>query len=251
MRLSKIRAVSFPGSQPRSKDASARTCFLRACISLAAFAALTNSYSPANASPLNGAAEILITSGWTSEAVDGYADPYIQIAEVIATQTGTGNDVALASAGATASAFESYSYCAGTCDAGRAIDGVFPSAYPDIYHSESVVGHPGQYLQIDLAGSFDLSSLTIYGRSHSDYWDGANDYSFRDTYNVQIFDADGGLLYTGVLDGTQAHGSATTVVFDVESTPLPAALPLFVSGLGALGLLGWGRKKKVVALAAR
>ena len=29
-----------------------------------------------------------------------------------------------------------------------------------------------------------------------------------------------------------------------SATPLPAALPLFVSGLGGLGLLGWRRKKK-------
>ena len=30
-------------------------------------------------------------------------------------------------------------------------------------------------------------------------------------------------------------------------TPLPAALPLFVTGLGALGLLGWRRKQKQAA----
>jgi hypothetical protein len=36
-----------------------------------------------------------------------------------------------------------------------------------------------------------------------------------------------------------------------ESTPLPAALPLFASGLGVLGLLGWRRKRKgAAALAA-
>jgi hypothetical protein len=36
-----------------------------------------------------------------------------------------------------------------------------------------------------------------------------------------------------------------TVQSDVEATtPLPAALPLFATGLGALGLLGWRRKKK-------
>ena len=33
-------------------------------------------------------------------------------------------------------------------------------------------------------------------------------------------------------------------------TPIPAALPLFASGLGGLGLLGWRRKKKAAALAA-
>ena len=31
--------------------------------------------------------------------------------------------------------------------------------------------------------------------------------------------------------------------------PLPAALPLFASGLGGLGLLGWRRKRKKAALA--
>jgi hypothetical protein len=33
----------------------------------------------------------------------------------------------------------------------------------------------------------------------------------------------------------------------VGAVPLPAALPLFATGLGALGLLGWRRKRKTVA----
>jgi len=38
---------------------------------------------------------------------------------------------------------------------------------------------------------------------------------------------------------------------DLSTTPLPATLPLFATGLGALGLLGWRRKRKnVAALAA-
>ena len=32
----------------------------------------------------------------------------------------------------------------------------------------------------------------------------------------------------------------------VSTVPLPAALPLFATGLGALGLLGWRRKKKAI-----
>jgi hypothetical protein len=44
------------------------------------------------------------------------------------------------------------------------------------------------------------------------------------------------------LSGTQLIGTA--------ETPLPAALPLFASGLGALGLLGWRRKRKGATKAA-
>jgi hypothetical protein len=36
-------------------------------------------------------------------------------------------------------------------------------------------------------------------------------------------------------------------VVAVSAVPLPAALPLFASGLGALGLLGWRRKRKAQA----
>jgi hypothetical protein len=35
----------------------------------------------------------------------------------------------------------------------------------------------------------------------------------------------------------------------LSATPLPAALPLFACGLGALGLLGWRRKRKASAIA--
>ena len=39
----------------------------------------------------------------------------------------------------------------------------------------------------------------------------------------------------------------SVVVSDTSATPLPAALPLFAAGLGALGLLGWRRKRKQAA----
>lgn len=47
-------------------------------------------------------------------------------------------------------------------------------------------------------------------------------------------------------DGIFASGSGT---FQVSETPLPAALPLFAGGLGVMGVLGWGRRKKVKAAA--
>ena len=47
----------------------------------------------------------------------------------------------------------------------------------------------------------------------------------------------------------RSEGYTATFQSDLE-TPLPAALPLFATGLGALGLLGWRRKRKAAALAA-
>lgn len=52
---------------------------------------------------------------------------------------------------------------------------------------------------------------------------------------------------------TNAQGGfidPSTDLTPAAATPLPAALPLFASGVGALGLLGWRRKRKAAKLAA-
>jgi hypothetical protein len=41
-------------------------------------------------------------------------------------------------------------------------------------------------------------------------------------------------------------GEATSIVATTDNTtPLPAALPLFASGVGGLGFIGWWRKRKI------
>ena len=60
------------------------------------------------------------------------------------------------------------------------------------------------------------------------------------------------LRITGLPDFTSAtfsDAAASNFEFALGTTPLPAALALFATGLGAWGLLGW-REKKVAALAA-
>ncbi len=50
---------------------------------------------------------------------------------------------------------------------------------------------------------------------------------------------------------TLTLNKAGYVTTNVSATPIPAAFPLFASGLEALGLFGWRRKRKnVAALAA-
>lgn len=41
----------------------------------------------------------------------------------------------------------------------------------------------------------------------------------------------------------ERHGVATLSAEQLSAVPLPAALPLFATGLGALALLGWRRKR--------
>jgi PEP-CTERM motif len=60
----------------------------------------------------------------------------------------------------------------------------------------------------------------------------------------QWYDAGGGIS-TGASGADPVVGYF--VEYEVNAVPLPAALPLFASGLGALGLLGWRRKRKTAA----
>jgi len=58
---------------------------------------------------------------------------------------------------------------------------------------------------------------------------------------------------TGVLNFTFLSAPVTDMTVGVtgaSTVPIPGALPLFATGLGALGLLGWRRKKKAQANAA-
>jgi len=50
-----------------------------------------------------------------------------------------------------------------------------------------------------------------------------------------------GIITEGNLWSLDETGHAVAVPF--SATPLPAALPLFITGLGTLGLLGWRRKR--------
>jgi uncharacterized protein (TIGR03118 family) len=92
------------------------------------------------------------------------------------------------------------------------------------------------------------------------------------TNSISVFDLSGDLLGTIAINGPggllalqfgngQNGGNTDTLYFTDESdglfgaidsptaTPLPAALPLFATGIGGLGLLGWRRKRKAQALA--
>jgi hypothetical protein len=63
-----------------------------------------------------------------------------------------------------------------------------------------------------------------------------------------------GSIVTGFLDEGAAGifttaQSSSLVLNDPVATPIPAALPLFATGLGAMGLIGWRKKRKAQAVA--
>jgi PEP-CTERM motif len=73
-----------------------------------------------------------------------------------------------------------------------------------------------------------------------------------DTFTGEFFGFVSSDPFKSVLETNGTQGGAETytldnLVFSAGATPLPGALPLFASGLGALGLLGWRRKRKAAA----
>ena len=85
-----------------------------------------------------------------------------------------------------------------------------------------------------------------------------SDVGFQNSENLAyilgLFDPTADDTYIVTLELTDPSGLNLsvdkTVIAGAGATPLPPALPLFASGLGAMGLLGWRRKKKARALAA-
>ena len=81
--------------------------------------------------------------------------------------------------------------------------------------------------------------------------DGTDLTMFNGATEFQGFSPSGGTVGLVTYFGPWGFsGGSTDTVLTPAATPVPAALPLFATGLGALGLLGWRRKKKVAALAA-
>jgi hypothetical protein len=80
------------------------------------------------------------------------------------------------------------------------------------------------------------------------------DSSIFSTVNTADFSNTAQLFFdftqAGAFFSADSGHNYSSAAIESSTTPLPAALPLFGTGLGALGLLGWRRKKKVAALVA-
>jgi hypothetical protein len=98
-----------------------------------------------------------------------------------------------------------------------------------------------------------LISTTSYGRFSTTRTDDATGLSWELFTHTFIASATTTLAFlNGDPGDDNSNGLDNVVLIDLgpAATPLPAALPLFATGLGALGLLGWRRKRKAAAIAA-
>jgi hypothetical protein len=174
------------------------------------------------------------------EIVSAVSD-YIQIAEAQAFEFGTGDNVASAAEGGSASA---YSSGFGTSPGG-AIDGDDYAYFgPWFYHSAGQ--GPSEKLTLLLARPANLTSLRIAGR--------AGCCRERDAWSVSIFDASDTLLFSGVLDARNSQTFDAVATFD--DPPVPAGVPepsawaLMILGFGAAGAALRARRRPAPTLAA-
>ena len=138
-------------------------------------------------------------------------------------------------------------------DYGSGIDQYYVSANGTITPSDaitlthSVTGDTGTttlsapifYVRDNTGAAFNSDQLITTGLDLSDF--GINYFTFTLLSN-HFENATG-----NTTPNVHIVGRLTSIT---ASTPLPAGLPLFASGLGVLGLLGWRRKRKNAAYAA-
>lgn len=97
-------------------------------------------------------------------------------------------------------------------------------------------------LPVDLYTSTHISFTIPAISAHIELLLGSGSlFSAAPSIDVYALESHSNILQGG-FDLRDAHGTISAPV-----VPLPGALPLFATGLGALGLLGWRRKRKQVA----
>lgn len=122
------------------------------------------------------------------------------------------------------------------------INATVPQFYPNMFFTETLTIGSGASLKVDIPFTLDINysdTLTVADGTTFLYNDGGSLWQF---------------VVNGFTMGPNAGGSVyadlTAQVSQVSQAPLPAALPLFASGLAGMSLFAWWRRRKAAAIAA-
>lgn len=122
------------------------------------------------------------------------------------------------------------------------VNATAPADYVDVYSiSETMTVNAGTPQQLNIPFNLSINysdTLTIIGGATLSFLDGGSLWQIV-VNGLTLGPNPGGAL--------QGYLTAKVTDPDVSQTPLPAALPLFASGLGAMGLLALRKKKKALA----
>jgi hypothetical protein len=106
-------------------------------------------------------------------------------------------------------------------------------------------------IQAKLGSTTDGETYTVWGSSTSatsGYTQLIANGTSDDTFiNLSSLCPTCNFFYFGIGSNDPSGNVVLEEITAVSAVPLPAALPLFATGLGALGLLGWRRKKRTIA----
>jgi hypothetical protein len=97
--------------------------------------------------------------------------------------------------------------------------------------------------------SFDPSTISDNATNGKGYQNAEN-LGFAFLASNLLFNPNSPDEYIVTLTLSDSTGQLASVTENINATPLPAALPLFVSGLGGLGFFGWRKKRRSQMIAA-
>lgn len=184
--------------------------------------------------PLEGTPTPASSSGIFSQSVTGSISgvelsPY-------AFNTGSGADGSAAATSAPYSVLDA----GGSSSAATATYNVGSSTFTFLW------GSPDPYNEIAFyTGANGTGSLIDVVGGETTYYDGTNLACFSSTCGDTLFDLVTFTVSSGTIGSVVLTDTGTAAFeYGISATPLPAALPLFASGLGAMGLFGWRRKRK-------
>jgi hypothetical protein len=282
---SKLLAIAIPAAWVAwAAPAPALTIFSDSGFNAASITDTVDAFRAALGNPINGNNPGPLPSGRREINWDGGGPPVIDGTAPVTpfttfqntrgatfTTPGTGLTQAAATGGATlsldtinityATLFAAFSPNRLFAPIGSNItDGVFSIPGTGGTTPAGVMGFGAVFSDVDLAGTSIAFATTagLIGPLAVPTFSGDQTFSFL---GILLDPGEGLITSVRIVTGTTALGpnespSVDLVVMDdflyaepQSTVPLPAALPLFATGLGALGLIGWWRKRKAQAAA--